>query len=233
MEERKQITDIPDRLVEEVLFFGLMGKILYTQPERHFFQTLLSEGVFEAAPFSTDSEEFAAGFELLQRWSLENAPVLSKEAYEALQVDYTHLFVGVKKVLAPLWESVYFNKERMVFQEQTLQVREWYKKYGLQIEKLNSEPDDHIGLELAFVAYLAQMSLDAYDLKDEEALNSLLQDQAAFIAEHLALWTPAWCELVNEHAQTDFYRGVALVVNAAVRETHARFQALFEKELAA
>lgn len=220
----KRMTDIPEKLVGEVLFFGLMGKILYSVPEYHQFQTLLSEGVFAEPLFDTRSQEFQAGFELLQRWSQENSPILSQAAFSDLQVDYTHLFVGVKRVLAPLWESVYFNKERLVFQEQTLQVREWYRKYGLEIEKLGSEPDDHLGLELAFVAHLAQLSLEARDRGDEAGLVRLLQDQAAFLNEHLMLWVPLWSELVDEHARTDFYRGIAKMVSGGITAVHSWLQ---------
>ena len=49
----------------------------------------------------------------------------------------------------------------MIFQEQTLHVRQWYSRFGLQVVKLHKEPDDHIGLELEFVAHLANLALQA------------------------------------------------------------------------
>ena len=57
-------------------------------------------------------------------------------------------FSSSAKVLTPP-ESVYFSEERLVFQEETLQVREWYRRFDLQSVKLH-EPDDHVGLELTF-----------------------------------------------------------------------------------
>ncbi len=130
--------------------------------------------------------------------------------------DQLHLFIGTDVVLAPVWESVYFSEEHLVFQEQTLQVRQWYSRFGLQAERINREPDDHIGLELSFVAHLAKRALDAIDQKDEQDLEKLLQAQRDFLTEHLLCWAPAWAKLVKEHAETDFYRGLAYFTHGAL-----------------
>ncbi|MBO2519906.1 MAG: molecular chaperone TorD, partial [Firmicutes bacterium] len=40
-------------------------------------------------------------------------------------------------------------------------MRNWYARYGLVAEKKGQEPDDHVGLELEFVAHLAGLALEA------------------------------------------------------------------------
>jgi TorA maturation chaperone TorD len=100
-----------------------------------------------------------------------------------------------------------------------LQVRAWYRKYGLQSEQLYHEPDDHLGLELSFLAHLAQLGLQALDQQDTAALDQLLREQQAFLGEHPLRWAQAWCDLVNQHARTDFYRGIAWMVNGALEES--------------
>lgn len=133
------------------------------------------------------------------------------------------LFIGPEKVLAPPWESVYFNDERNIFQEQTLQVRQWYRQFGLEPEKLHSEPDDHVGLEFAFLAHLARLALEALERDDTAAFDQYLDAQRRFLVEHPLQWVPLWATLVTENARTDFWRGVALLargVTIALAQLH-------------
>ncbi len=204
------------RLIGESLLCGLLGKILYEDLDKVWLQSLISEGVFAESPLGMDQVEVQRGLELLQRWSSENRAGISADEMRALEADHLRLFVGLDRVLAPVWESVYFNESHLVFQEQTLQVRGWYAQFGLQAEKLNREPDDHIGLELIFVAHLAVRAVEAIDNEDTASADSLLQAQRGFLREHLLRWGPAWAKLVKKHASTDFYRGLAHLTQGAL-----------------
>ncbi len=104
----------------------------------------------------------------------------------------------------------------MVFQIQTLQVREWFRRFGVETEKLHQEPDDHIGLELTFISHLAMLGLKALQEKDDSRFEQILTAQRQFIAEHLLRWAPSWCNLVEEKAKTDFYRGLAMLVHGTL-----------------
>lgn len=83
-----------------------------------------------------------------------------------------------------------------------LEVREAYRSMGLAAARSN-EPDDHIGLELLFMALLIQ--------REAEGNVAARQARQQFLAEHLSQWAPAFCADVAAHAQTPFYRGVALL----------------------
>jgi len=211
-------------LTGEMLLFGTLSKVLYASPQKEWIQSLMAEKVFDEIPFGAGQADAARGLSLIQNW---NSAVWDKDpsaAFSDLETDYLNLFIGAGKVLAPPWESVYSSEERLVFQEETLQVRAWYRRYGLQSEQLYHEPDDHIGLELSFLAYLSQMALTALDQENEAVFSRLLGDQHAFLTEHPLRWTQAWCDLVNQHARTDFYRGVALLVNGALKESDSFLQ---------
>jgi TorA maturation chaperone TorD len=198
-----------ETITGEALLCGLLGRILYEDLDRAWLQTLIAEDVFAESPFGVQQTEIRRGLELMQRWSAENHGGISDEEMTTLEADRLRLFVGLDRVLAPVWGSVYFTESHLVFQEQTLQVREWYARFGLQMERLHQEPDDHIGLELSFIAHLASRAAQAIDEADEAALDSLLQAQRQFLSEHLLRWGPAWARLVKKHAQTDFYRALA------------------------
>ena len=209
MNQNETNMDWATTLMGEKLLFGLLGKILYAEPDKVWLQSLIDEGVFDEVPFGAAQSETILGLEMLHKWSQENSSPLSDESFAALRADYMRLFVGVGRVQAPPWESVYFNDGRMVFQEQTLQVREWFRRFGVEIEKLHQEPDDHIGLELSFISHLAMLGLQALDEKDDAHFEQVLDAQRKFLSEHPLRWAPIWCKLVEKNAKTDFYQGLA------------------------
>ena len=205
-------------LTGEMLTFGLLGKAFYTYPERPWLQSLVDEDVFAEVPFAAEQPDVTAALLLLQTWSQANKAGISNETFDNLRADCTRLFIGPGKVLTPPWESVQFSEERLTFQEQTLQVRGWYQRFGLVAEKLYAEPDDHIGLELEFIAHLARLGLAALEENDQSKFNQLLDGQRGFMSEHLKRWGPAWCSQVENHAQTDFYRGIAQLTRGVLQE---------------
>lgn len=208
--------DLTATLVGEVLLLGLLGKAYYEEPQREWLEGLILEGVFAESPFGSEQPEVVHGLEILQQWSQAHSSGISEADFMELKQDYTRLFIGVGFMSTAPWESVYFNRERMVFQEQTIQVRNWYLRFGLQAEKLNKEPDDHIGLELLFIAHLASLALQAIEQNESKSIDELQQAQREFLSEHLLRWGPGWCKLVIEHASTDFYRGLAHLTQGAL-----------------
>lgn len=201
-------------LTGEMLTFGLLSKAFYVYPEPAWLQSLVAEDVFADAPFAVEQPQVVAALELLQTWSRG----VSEQTSEEVRVDYTRLFIGPGKVLTPPWESVYFSEERLTFQQETLQVREWYRRFGLQVERLYQEPDDHIGLELEFVAHLAKLGLLALEQNDQARFDELRDAQKKFITEHPGRWAFGWCAQVEAQAHTDFYRGMAMLTRGALSE---------------
>jgi putative dimethyl sulfoxide reductase chaperone len=209
------------RVAGQALVFQLLGKLVYEPPEADWLQSLAGEAVFDEIPFAAAQPEVITGLGLLQAWTRAYRAGEPSASFEALRADYTRLFVGLGQVLAPPWESVQVDEEGMLFQEETLQVRAWYRRFGLEAERLYQEPDDHAGLELAFLAHLAQLALAAQSEGSPARLRELLEAQGAFLRTHASRWIFKWCAQVHEHARTDFYRGVAHLTAGALTELTA------------
>ena len=207
-----------DLLTGESLLLAVLGKLLYSAPNRDWLEELIHSGIFAEAPFGGSQPLVQRGFEMMQAWCEQNRQNLTDDHYADLQEDYLRLFIGLDKVLAPVWESVYFNEEHLVFQEQTYQVRVWYRRFGAEIENFRKEPDDHIGLELIFVAFLAQRALENLQRKDEQAFEEDLRAQRNFLDEHLLRFAPNWFDLVEQHAATDFYRALGHLIWGSLQE---------------
>ncbi len=219
-------------LLGEILVFSLLGRLLYEPLDKEWLQSLIAEDVFSEVPFGANQKETGLGLVLLNQWVRDNKPELSDESFDTLRADYTRLFVGVGKGIVPSWESVYFSEDRMVFQEQTIKVRGWYRRFGLEAEKINQEPDDHIGLELLFFAHVATLALKAVENENMAELNDLLDAQREFLSAHLGVWVLNWCKLVERNAKTDFYTGLAHLTRGAARAFSEVLEVPLSKEAA-
>lgn len=211
-------TDWDQVLVGEILSLGLIGKSFYVYPARDWVKSLIDGDLFAEAPFASNQPDAVLGLQTLQNWCEKNRAGLPSTTFDSICADYTRLFIGPGVVIAPPWESVHFSEERLVFQQETLEVRDWYRRFGLQSEKMYQEPDDHIGLELEFVAHLARLGLAATEKNDTAAFEESIKAQRDFLTEHLFRWAPSWCDLVEKNAQTDFYRGMARLCKGVVSE---------------
>lgn len=209
-----------DFLAGEMLVFGLLGKILYKPPQAEWLKSLIEEDVFSEIPFETDTPETIKGLKLLRDWAANH----TDEKFSSLDGEYNRLFIGPGTLLAAPWESVYATKDRLIFQEQTLQVRNFYRQFGLEIERIYHEPDDHIGLELIFVAHLASLSLNAMENQDQQEFDRLMMAQWEFLKDHLLKWAFEWTRDVREFSNQDFFRGVALVLEGILKSVQATFE---------
>ncbi len=219
-------------LLGETMLMGVLSKAIQNDPDREWLNSLVAQDIFSESPLENSCPEIDEGLSLLQNWSNSVNGKISDEQFVNLQTDYSRLFIGPARPIAPPWESVYFNEDRMIFQKETAQVRAWYRRFGLEAEKLYKEPDDHIGLELSFLAYLAKLGLQALETADEKRFAEILQAKSQFISEHPLKWVKNWNVLVQENAYSDFYRGLAHLIHGALLATEKTSKAHLTKEAA-
>ncbi len=135
------------------------------------------------------------------------------EAHERARSEYTRLFIGPAKLPAPPWESVYVLKERLIFQESTLKVRQCYLNYNFLPVHYRSEPDDHIALELDFMYNLSSLLEISFQEGKMRRASEILKDQKDFLEEHLLVWVPQFVSDLKTSTSHPLYRGVADMLN--------------------
>jgi TorA maturation chaperone TorD len=220
-----------DELEEERVFFELLGRLFYVYPsevEKIWYKSLIDENIFSEIPFASNQDKTILGRMYLEDWSKNG---YTNEKFASLQSDYTRLFIGPGKVLAPPWESVYFNKERLTFQEQTLQVRACYRQFNLEFEDIYKEPDDHIGLEMLFISKLTQMAIELLKDNNQIEFERVLEAKKQFLSEHLLRWGISWCSLVYNHAKTEFYKGLSLITEGGLITLSKKYQVTLFMEI--
>lgn len=210
--------DWTETLTAEALAFSFMNAVFYEKPSAAFIDPLLREDLFAQWPIAAEDDFTQQGLALLQGFGR----VWQPGVLDDLKKDYQQLFIGPHSLPAPPWESVYLSVEHLVFESQTTAVRQFYARYGLEVEKLYKEPDDHFGLEMAFLAHLSALGLEALHRGDDEGLRLILDDQRAFLADHLLLWAPDFLQRVIAHARTDYFRGAAYLALGTLGEAARR-----------
>ncbi len=200
-------------LQSEKAVIDLLARALLESPKNDWLESLVAEGVFESAHYADNQPETEEGLRILKEWARQFTPENDTTAS-----DYLRLFIGPGKPLAPPWESVFLSEGGLLFQEETLEVRTWFKAYGVESKKLYHEPDDHISLELEFISHLTNMAIKALEQDDGEKARQLLDARAEFLEKHLLRWAFTWCTMVKENAGGLFYRGVAHLVCGVLRE---------------
>jgi putative dimethyl sulfoxide reductase chaperone len=175
----------------------LIRFILDEKPNRDSLLEIINTPQFESFC------EISEGANLIKK-GIESLDSIENE--ESAKHEYNRLFVGPDMLPAPLWESVYLGREHLLFEEETLKVRECYHEYGLSFVHENNEPDDHIVVELEFLGYLIQKTLETTDVNVQR---KLVADQQSFFTDHLSKWAISFCEHLSKATTFDLYRGAA------------------------
>lgn len=184
---------------------NLCSTVLYTPPEREGITRLRdNRGLLTEPPFSTIApEEAAAVCDLLA--AADDEAALDELCHELLE-DYTYLFRMVGQSRTSPYESVYRTDDHTLFGPTTLEVREAYRRHGFELATDHNEPDDHIALELEFLARLLAMAIETEDA-------SHLATARAFASEHTLVFSPILLRNIAGQAHTDYYRSIARIAS--------------------
>lgn len=206
-------------MADRTLVYTLLARLFRKEVDEGLLETLKGGAVFE-----TDDADLAAGLDLMRGY------LASPEASTLdLARDYAKAFCGAgstKRNSAYPFESVYTSENGMLMQEARDEVLKWYHRFGLSKSADWNDCEDHLGLELEFVAYLAGMCRDAAQRGDAARAEELAAAQRDFVRDHLANWLPEFDRDADHKARTGFYRGLARFTSRYVQEDLASLEGL-------
>ncbi|WP_417143291.1 TorD/DmsD family molecular chaperone [Raoultibacter massiliensis] len=191
------------------LFHGLFG----VEPSEAFFSSIDHRVAREAFGLvfecGSDDELLAADLvDLLER----DGRLLGE-----LRAEYTRLFIGPGALPVSPWESVHVTKEEILFNEVTLEVRDFYRRFGFLPEGYPRVADDHIALELDFLTRLAAAALDSYAAEEREC-GRILSASVAFLNAHLGVWVGEFASGLRKREGNRLYSLAARVLEAFVEQ---------------
>lgn len=158
-------------------------------------------------PEESGNVDLSQGYQLMKQ-SIQEA---GENFLVDLAVDYSRVFLGAgiaSLEAAYPYESVYTGKKMIMQEARDLAVAAYEAKGFHKAEGINF-PEDHVALELEFLACLCKEAREAIDL-EEPAIYSIYEEQAVFL-ERLLKWVPLLCDDIEKYATTNFYMSLAKI----------------------
>lgn len=174
-----------------------------------------------AAPWQLDLdtgfrliESFLTGFE--GKTEEETSALL-----EDLAADYAKVFLAAGdatgKAAFP-YESIYAGFDSAFGGSLQMNLSALYASKGLTMrEDMFKIMEDHIGLELNYMAELLKEEADANET-DAEALR---KQQKEFFQSHLINWAKQFAADIYKYTEKDFYKGIARITMGFLEAEHA------------
>jgi len=189
------------------LCFRFLSRIYLEIPSRKFIDEIFKNNLFFEWPIAENQKTVSRGLEILQDYSSQWKPVLM----ESLKQDYTRLFIGLEKILAPPYASVYLSEEHLLYEKPVLDVRRFYEKIGLSVNPIKRQPDDHIGFELYCLSFLCENAAQSAKKKEILKIDGYLTALSEFLSDHLNPWLNLFLSKVWDNAQTSYFLGTAFL----------------------
>jgi TorA maturation chaperone TorD len=145
------------------------------------------------------------------------AEALPGATAEALQAEFWHLFGALGPAAAPPWQSVYLDREQVVMGEETIRVRTLFARFGLVSTLTDQQPEDHLGLQLQFLAALAARTAERLAAGDEPGARTLLEGMCECLEAHLLRWVGEFVDLAEAASESGFYAGLSRLTLGLLR----------------
>ncbi len=185
---------------------------LHQPPSEVSVTAFVEDDLFNHWPVDTDESLVQSGLDHIKQFLSSDGSNKS----QTLLDDFSALFIGPEALKAVPWGSVYLTEEQLVMTESTLAVRVFYREFGVGINTGEHEPDDHIGLQLAFVSYLLNQAVDA--IEQERPVEPWLQAIEIFLTQYVLTWSGRFLEIMAGEAATDFYKGLAKLTEGTLKQ---------------
>ena len=210
VEEEMEYTD--EELIKQLIkvmrrrmsTYSLMARMFRVEAD----QELLDQLRDMQFPAAAENELVSKGYELI----VEYMTSIWENTLTELAVDYVRVFIGYgmnSSSAAFPYESVYTSEHHLLMQDSRDEVLALYRAAGLEKDSSWPESEDHIALELEYIAILTRRAIEALEVGDEDAAYQQMVCQWNFLQDHLTNWAPSMAVDMRKFAHTDFYRGLS------------------------
>jgi len=204
-------------LANRLYLYELGNRIFGGVPSMEFLELLSGEQTLLSLELLSEEENdtYAEGCRFLEKMR-EN---LSKEGFlDYVKTEYMHVMEGPGKLKAYPWASTHVGKEPLIFQECTLMVRNTYQKFGIKAKDYGHVAEDHIAIELHFMARMAKLAQEAFEKNEWDKLKYYLQGQADFLRSHMTYWVPMYAEAIKENEDAKIYPRLVALYNSFLKD---------------
>lgn len=177
------------------------------EPDEVLLQALRKDCFPDGMGLKLIGENGSQALDLMKTALVALPEVIDETTLDELAVDYANIYLNYGIHASPE-ESVWIDEENLACQDSMFQVRAWYEQYGLMAENWRIRPDDHLVLQLQFLAHLFSACQSETNLKDA----------ARFMDEHLLRWLNSFVQRVAGRCDTPYFAGVAMLTGVYCEE---------------
>jgi TorA maturation chaperone TorD len=102
--------------------------------------------------------------------------------------------------------------------ESTVAVLEAYTRAGFSDIDPDAGPQDHVSVELKFIAMLALREAEAWRADDSTGAHQRLLQQRDFLRVHLSTWAPRWADAVMQQTNLPLFAALAGLLKAGLEQ---------------
>lgn len=176
-------------------FYKIFYVAFYSEQSKLNYISFVGDNLFKFCISEKNSDT-----RRLSEW-LDSVPYMKPTEWLNQENERRYLFAGSGEVKAAPWGSVYQNSDASLNDEHTLAVRRLYQGTNFKVADLGRGPEDHIGLEMLFMAKIIEQE-DLLSCADS------LELQKEMLAKHLSAFLGEFEERVEKSARIDFYRDI-------------------------
>ncbi|QDR83489.1 TorD/DmsD family molecular chaperone [Sporomusa termitida] len=191
--------------IESCRFFNA---VFLTLPDHDFVKQILGLSASDA----TESR----GMQMIRQYAQKHQPNAVENTLQEIAIDRSRLIRGMsKRGPRPPYESIYVKEPP---QNVTGSLNQFYARLNCGVSETLCEPGEQIGVELAFVQLLLERQLEALKNGDADKGKNYQGMLQNFLRQHLGRWASEYAQEMERYAQTDFYRGIALLLKDFMQE---------------
>jgi TorA maturation chaperone TorD len=161
---------------------------------------------------SAENDDMKKGADLLREFleqSKKNYQAHKEEFLTRLAAEYAALFLNVGPKPVFLVESVYLSKRHILYEEPYFEISKAYSLLGFEKAKDFSEPEDHIAVELEFMAKLSERTSENIAKENLDHAAKYVNLQREFLEYHLTKWVPTLTDRLKEATDNLLYTALA------------------------
>lgn len=195
----RELLENPDFVQAFSACLQLLGLSLVTGPThehtRAALDALCQMDIAQDWPFGEDAARVSVAA------LLDSVPCEEERA--RLKREYARLFVGPGHLEAPLWGSVYMDRDQVMYGNTWLELREWMRAHGVQATYAENDPEDNFARLLLLASQLVQ--------ERPELL-------CEFLGCHVLPWSGHFLDILERHAEMPWYRGIAALARITLND---------------
>ena len=195
-----------DQLLLVAQILKLLARFHDRELDKEFLDGLAQNGASVWLPELFQSEDVHNAIARYDEAFHELLACEERDILENLAVEYADIYLTYTYRISPT-SSVWLTEDHLDRQGPMFSVRQYYKRYGIEVPDWSVRPDDHIVHELQFVAHLCEMGTGA-----------AVRDAVRFLDKHVFTWLPSFTRLVSERAKAPLYIAVAQLTLACLEE---------------